>query len=325
VSSWQRDGSTLTYHATVPVGAKATIRLPLLGGKQSTVRENTRTIFADGHAAQPDPGLRIGQADDQALTLTAGSGDYTFTVTPPDRPFVQTAITAGTVAPIVAGGSGDVPVVVEGRSTAGGSAELGARVPAGWTVAATPARVPLTPATTETLATVRITVPATAKSGSYPVTITARGPGGETGTTTVTIPVFGKWPSGTTAAASSEHAPNTVNGAVRTYVASNAVDGNLATFWNDDTANQFPDTLTITTPSATALTGVGFASNPDGVPTEFTVQAWDGANWVTQAQVTGNTALYRWIPFAAPVTTAQVRVVVTAAQNTYTRIAEVTP
>ena len=54
VSSWQRDGSTLTYHATIPVGAKATIRLPLLGGKQSSVRENGRMIFADGHV-EPHP------------------------------------------------------------------------------------------------------------------------------------------------------------------------------------------------------------------------------------------------------------------------------
>jgi alpha-L-rhamnosidase len=46
---------------------------------------------------------------------------------------------------------------------------------------------------------------------------------------------------------------------------------------------------------------------------------------VTQADVSGNTALYRWIPFGSPVTTAQVRVVVTGAQNTFTRIAELTP
>src|SRR6185437_10228013 len=40
VSSWQRNGSTLTYHAVVPVGTTATIRLPLVGGRQSTVRES---------------------------------------------------------------------------------------------------------------------------------------------------------------------------------------------------------------------------------------------------------------------------------------------
>jgi len=46
---------------------------------------------------------------------------------------------------------------------------------------------------------------------------------------------------------------------------------------------------------ATALTGVGFASHPDGVPTGFTVQTWDGAHWADQVHITGNTAVHRWI------------------------------
>jgi alpha-L-rhamnosidase len=137
--------------------------------------------------------------------------------------------------------------------------------------------------------------------------------------------VFGSWASGTTASASSEHAPNVVDGATRTYLASNAIDHDLATFWNDDTDSRSPDTLTVTAPAATALTGVGFASHPDGVPTDFTVQTWDGAQWADQVHVTGNAAVYRWIPFPAPVTTTQVRIVVAAAQNSFTRIAEVTP
>jgi alpha-L-rhamnosidase len=326
VSAWHRDGSTLTYHATVPVGATATIQLPLLGGRASTVRENGRTILAGGHVAQPDPGLSVGQATDQTLTLTAGSGDYTFTVLPPRTPFTQLALTAtGDPAPVRPGGQGDITTLVEGRSTGSGPVTLGAQAPAGWTATATPAQIPLTPAASATLATLHITVPSDASSGVYPVTVTARAPDGTTATTPVNVIVFGRWAAGTSASASSEHAPNTVNGQVRTYLASNALDGDLATFWNDDTAGQFPDTLTVTAPAATALSGVGFASNVDGVPTDFTVQTWDGSQWVTQADVSGNTALYRWIPFGSPVTTAQVRVVVTGAQNTFTRIAELTP
>jgi alpha-L-rhamnosidase len=41
--------------------------------------------------------------------------------------------------------------------------------------------------------------------------------------------------------------------------------------------------------------------------------------------VSGNSALYRWIPFAASVNTSQVRVVVTGTQDGFTRIAELTP
>ena len=65
-----------------------------------------------------------------------------------------------------------------------------------------------------------------------------------------------------------------------------------------------------------------------GVPTDFSVQTADGGGWVTQAQITGNTALYRWIPFATAVSASQVRVVVTASQTqngNFTRVAELTP
>jgi alpha-L-rhamnosidase len=55
------------------------------------------------------------------------------------------------------------------------------------------------------------------------------------------------------------------------------------------------------------------------------VQTWDGTQWVTQAAESANTSVYRWIPFAAPVSAAQMRIVGTGARNTFTRIAEFTP
>lgn len=323
-SSWRRDGSTLTYHAVVPVGSTATIRLPLLGGKQSVVREGGRTLYASGHPAQSDPGLTTGTATDEALTLTAGSGDYTFTVLAPHTPFTRLAVSTGGAKAITPGGSGDISAVVQERSTGGGSAAVGATVPAGWTATAAPARIPLTPATSDVRTTLRVTVPADAASGVYPVTVRVRAPDGTLAETTVSVPVFGSLPAGTVAVASSEHAPNVVDGATRTYAAANAVDGDPATFWNDDTQGQYPDTLTVTTPSPLTLHGVGLASVSDGVPTDFTVQAWDGSQWVTEATVAHNSALDRWIPFASPVTTAQVRVVVTGTQDGFTRIAGLT-
>ncbi|MFF7194861.1 family 78 glycoside hydrolase catalytic domain [Streptomyces sp. NPDC008079] len=328
VSAWQRDGSTLTYHAVVPVGSTATIKVPLLGGARSTVTESGRTIFADGRRGRSDPGLSVGTADGTTLTVTAGSGDYTFTVRPPRTPYTQVSVSAGAPAPALVKGDGGTTIgaVVEGHSTApGATATVGADVPAGWTVTSTPARVPLTPASTATLANVKVTPPSGTRSGTYPVTVTVRSSDGTTAKAALEVLVLGSWPQGTTAAASSEHAPNVVDGATRTYTAGNAVDGDLSTFWNDDTDSRYPDTLTVTAPAPTTLNGVGFASHSDGVPTAFTVQTWDGAAWVTQADLTGNTDQYRWIPFAGSVTTTRVRVVVTAAQNSFTRIVELTP
>jgi hypothetical protein len=58
------------------------------------------------------------------------------------------------------------------------------------------------------------------------------------------------------------------------------------------------------------------------------VQTWDCAQWVTQADVTGNTDVTRWIPFGSAVSTTRVRLVVTASQTqngNFTRVAELTP
>jgi hypothetical protein len=139
-----------------------------------------------------------------------------------------------------------------------------------------------------------------------------------------------RWPEGTTATASSAHAPNNGNdGTPRTYDASNAIDANPDTFWNDDTIAAYPDTLTITVPSALTLPGVTLLSNSDGVPADFTVETWDGSAWHTAATVTGNSAVQRPVPFDAPVTTTAVRITVTADQDsskgTFTRVNEVWP
>lgn len=327
VSSWQRSGSTLTYHAVVPMGSTATIDLPLLGGPNSTVREGHVLVWTGGHHGAVDRGLTIGAAGRSSLRVVAGSGDYTFTVTAPRASLTTIAITpTGAPAPITAGHGGDVTALVEAGSTGGGEARVGAKMPSGWTVQATPAALPLDATQTATLTSVHVTVPAGTPGGTYPVTLTVTAPDGTTARSTVDVVVFGSWPAGTTAAASSFHAPNVVNGTTRTYVPTNAIDGDLHTFWNDDTQRAYPDTLTITAPSAVALKGVGFASVSDGVPTAFTVQTWDGTQWVTRADITGNTALARWIPFPSPVSTTSIRVVVTADQDgSFTRVAELTP
>lgn len=139
-----------------------------------------------------------------------------------------------------------------------------------------------------------------------------------------------RWPEGTTATASSAHAPNNGNdGNTRTYDASNAVDGNPDTFWNDDTIAAYPDVLTITTPAPVTLAGITVLSNPDGVPSDFTVETWDGSAWRTAATVTGNSAVQIPVRFDAAASTSRVRITVTADQDTpkgnFTRVNEVWP
>ncbi|MET7791870.1 discoidin domain-containing protein, partial [Streptomyces sp900116325] len=143
-------------------------------------------------------------------------------------------------------------------------------------------------------------------------------------------PAAPRWPEGTTVEASSTHAGNNGNdGRPRTYEAGNAVDGELSTFWNDDTERDFPDSLTLTTPEEQELSGLTVVSSTDGVPTDFTVAVWTDSAWRTVATVTGNTAVQRAVRFGTPASTARVRVTVTAAQDlgrgVFTRINEVWP
>lgn len=137
------------------------------------------------------------------------------------------------------------------------------------------------------------------------------------------------WPVGTTAEASSFHAPNTNNGEPRTYAAGNAIDNDLSTFWNDDTVAAYPDTLTVTAPGATSLDGVTMRSSSDGVPRDFTVETWDGDAWQVQATISGNTEVHRQIPFDHTVSTTRVRLNITkdteTTQGEYSRVTELYP
>ncbi len=240
---------------------------------------------------------------------------------------LSVAVTSSAGLPLRAGHDVTVPITVSATGETVLHGTVTADVPAGWTAQPAPFTLDTRNGPTNTVVDVTVHAPESAAGGGQSVAITATA-GQATASTGTQLLVFGNWPAGTTAAASSEHAPNIFEGQQRTYYAANAIDGDLATFWNDDTSGQFPDTLTVTLPSAQTLAGVGFASIVDGVPTDFTVQTWDGSAWTTRAEVSGNSALYRWIPFSAPVTATRVRVVVAASQTqngNFTRVAELTP
>jgi len=236
-------------------------------------------------------------------------------------------VTAAPTAPLQAGRSVTVPVTVSATGDTVVHGSVAAALPAGWTADPADFTLDTRNGPTDTVVPVTLHAPSGATGGPQTVAFTASG-GGATARTTAQLLVFGVWPKGTTATASSFHAPNVYEGQTRTYDPANAIDGDPATFWNDDTSGAFPDRLTVTSPDPVTLHGVGFASMVDGVPTDFTVQTFDGSSWVTRAEVTGNSALDRWIPFDSPVTTTAVRLVVTADQTqngAYTRVAELTP
>jgi len=109
-------------------------------------------------------------------------------------------------------------------------------------------------------------------------------------------------------------------------------------YWNDATPNSFPDWVQVNFSGAKLIDHVVVYSVQDNYlspvePTDtmtfslyglvdFTVQGWDGANWVTLGTVSGNNLVKRTVTFS-PYSTDRIRINVTNALNTWSRITEV--
>jgi hypothetical protein len=109
--------------------------------------------------------------------------------------------------------------------------------------------------------------------------------------------------------------------------------------WHDATGSSYPDSLQVDFAGARTITEIrvftiqdNYTSPVEPTPTMtfsaygitgFTVQYWDGVQWVSVpgGTITGNRNVWRTLTFPA-ITTARIRVVVTDALNSYSRITE---
>ena len=110
--------------------------------------------------------------------------------------------------------------------------------------------------------------------------------------------------------------------------------------WNDGTPNSWPDWLEVDFAGPKTINEVDVFSLQDNYTspveptpamtfsqyglTDFTVQYWDGTQWtaVPGGAISGNTLVWRQVTFAA-LTTTKIRILVTGALATWTRIPEV--
>ena len=131
------------------------------------------------------------------------------------------------------------------------------------------------------------------------------------------------------------------------YAAMGAIDGERSGSnwgngggWNDASVDAWPDTLQVNFSGTKTLSEIDIYTVQDAyaspqVPTEamtfslygitdFEVQAWNGAAWVTVpgGNVTGNNRVWRKFTFA-PLATNSIRVVVTRALGSWSRITEI--
>jgi hypothetical protein len=322
--SWQHDVRTrsFTEDLDAPTAAVGDVEVPTYGAR-TTVIVNGETAWAAGHSRAYGAHLD----GDYVVVNGVPAHAHIHSVAAGNVATTLSATAATSAAPVLPGATATIPVTVHATGDQVVSGTVTAGVPAGWIATPASFSIDTRNGPGSQLVNVEVQAPRSGTGGEIAVPIGASA-GQVDATTTAHLLQFGAWPQGTTASASSYHAPNVYNGEVRTYDPGNAIDDDLATFWNDDTPGAFPDTLTIAAPSAVTLAGVGFASIADGVPTDFTIQSWDGSQWTTRATVSGNSDLYRWIRFPQPVSTNQVRIVVTASQTQngdFTRVVELTP
>ena len=166
---------------------------------------------------------------------------------------------------------------------------------------------------------------------SAAVTVTVTAPGGRTNVALAA--------NGATAIGSSTYSSG--------YAASGAINGDRkgqgwggGGGWNDATGNVWPDWLEVDFAGAKTIDEVDVFSLQDNYTapveptrtltfgqyglTDFTVQYWDGTQWlaVPGGVVSGNTLVWRQVTFTA-LTTTKIRVLVTGALNTWTRVTEV--
>jgi len=108
--------------------------------------------------------------------------------------------------------------------------------------------------------------------------------------------------------------------------------------WNDGTYDGFPDWIQVNFNSSKTIDHVvvytlrdayGSSVEPTDSETftyygivDFTVQGWNGASWITLATVTGNNLVKRTVTFS-PVSTDRIRINVTNALSSYSRIVEI--
>lgn len=149
---------------------------------------------------------------------------------------------------------------------------------------------------------------------------------------------IGLWPAGTSAMASSTHPANYAIqcSCNRTYDASNVMDGDNATFWNDDTSYVWPDTISLALPisSNVNLTGLSILSSVDGYITNFNVSVLHGQTWTTTHQIQNASQVETELSFfGLDVANSNgvledvlgLSIVVLGSQNEFSRIAEIRP
>ncbi|MET1073335.1 MAG: NEW3 domain-containing protein, partial [Umezawaea sp.] len=224
--SWSHNarGGSFTGRLDAPTAAVDRVEIPTFGAK-TAVRVNGRLVWNGTRGLAFGARLEDGYVVLKGLPAHAVLDSRTIGTTASS---LAVAVTSAGSTPVRAGEERTIAVTVSAEGGKALDGEVDAVVPSGWTT--TPARFSLDPAkgTTSAVVDVGVRAPADSTGGQPQIRIRATS-GRLVAETTTALTVFGNWPAGVTAEASSEAAPNVFEGQPRTYYAGNAVDRNPAT------------------------------------------------------------------------------------------------
>ena len=79
--TWEKDRSSLTMKATIPVNSQAKVSVPKAGLANVLVKEGGRTVWRDGTFVAGAAGITGGQETEHYVAFEVGSGEYKFRLT----------------------------------------------------------------------------------------------------------------------------------------------------------------------------------------------------------------------------------------------------
>lgn len=103
------------------------------------------------------------------------------------------------------------------------------------------------------------------------------------------------------------------------HLPQDAVDGSYDTRWASDPEEATPQWLQMEWPAATEMVGLSIDFEK-ACAKDYTIQAWNGTEWVTQVEVVGNKLLSPVHMFAKPVTTDKLLIHVTSYGSSFNMV-----
>ncbi len=77
-TDWKKTHNTLNLDVTIPANTTASVSIPLVGSKNTTITEGNEVVWKDGNFVKGVTGITGGKQEAGYITFSSGSGEYRF-------------------------------------------------------------------------------------------------------------------------------------------------------------------------------------------------------------------------------------------------------